>query len=44
LVEQHPPEVQAETWAAIAEAAAPHADTDGKVRMSNLVLVAVGRA
>jgi len=44
LVEQHPPEVQAETWAAIAEAAVPHADTDGKVRMSNLVLVAVGRA
>ena len=44
LVEQHPPEVQAETWAAIAEAAALHSDTDGKVRMSNLVLVAVGRA
>jgi len=44
MVEQHPPEVQAETWAAIAEAAAPHADTHGKVRMSNLVLLAVGRA
>jgi SAM-dependent methyltransferase len=44
LVEQHPPEVQAETWAKIAEAASGHADADGRVRMSNLVLLAVGRA
>jgi SAM-dependent methyltransferase len=44
LVEQHPPEVQAETWAKISEAAASHADADGRVRMSNLVLLAVGRA
>ena len=44
LVEQHPPEVQAETWAKVAEAASGHADADGRVRMSNLVLLAVGRA
>jgi hypothetical protein len=44
LVAQHPPEVQAETWDAIAEACAGHTGPDGKVRMSNLVLLAVGRA
>jgi hypothetical protein len=44
LVEQHPPEVQTETWATIAEAGSQHADADGRIRMSNLVLLAVGRA
>ena len=44
LVEQHPPEMQAETWAKIAEAGSQHADADGRIRMSNLVLLAVGRA
>jgi hypothetical protein len=44
LVAQHPPEVQAETWDAIAEACAGHTGPDGKVRMSNLTLLAVGRA
>jgi enediyne biosynthesis protein CalE5 len=44
LVAQHPPEVQAETWDAIAEACAGYTGPDGKVRMSNLTLLAVGRA
>jgi ubiquinone/menaquinone biosynthesis C-methylase UbiE len=44
LVEQHPPEVQTETWTKIAEAGSQHADADGRIRMSNLVLLAVGRA
>jgi SAM-dependent methyltransferase len=43
LIEPHPQDVQEETWAAITEAAREHAD-DGKVRMSNLVLIAAGRA
>ena len=44
LVEQHPPEMQTETWAKIAEAGSQHADADGRIRMSNLVLLAVGHA
>jgi ubiquinone/menaquinone biosynthesis C-methylase UbiE len=44
LVEQHPPDVQTQTWAKIAEAGRQHADADGRIRMSNLVLLAVGRA
>lgn len=44
LVEQHPPEVQTETWAKVAEAGSQHAGADGRIRMSNLVLLAVGRA
>jgi enediyne biosynthesis protein CalE5 len=43
LMANHPPEVQDETWAAIAEAASEHADADGKLRLSNLVLLAAGR-
>jgi SAM-dependent methyltransferase len=44
LLEPHPPDVREETWAAIGEAISPHAAPDGKLRLSNLVLVAVGRA
>jgi SAM-dependent methyltransferase len=44
MLEQHPPEVHEETWAAVAEAAASHEGPDGKVRMDNLVLLASGRA
>jgi SAM-dependent methyltransferase len=44
MLEQHPPEVHEERWAAVAEAAAPNAGPDGKVRMDNLVLLASGRA
>jgi hypothetical protein len=44
LVSQHPQEVQQETWAAITEAARERASTDGKLTLSNLVLLASGRA
>ena len=42
LMANHPPEVQEETWAAVVEAARPHADTDGRLRLTNLVLLAAG--
>jgi SAM-dependent methyltransferase len=41
LLKPHPPEVQEETWAAITEAAREHSD-NGAIRMTNLVLIAVG--
>jgi SAM-dependent methyltransferase len=44
LMAQHPPEVREETWAAVVEAAGSHAGEDGNVHMTNLVLVAAGRA
>ena len=44
LLANHPPEVREETWAAVAEAARPLTDTDGKLRLANLALVAAGRA
>ena len=44
MVSQHPPEVQDETWGAITEAVRAHAGADGKVRLKNLALVAVGTA
>ena len=44
MIDPHPPEVQDETWAAITEAIRQAAPDDGKVRLSNLVLLAVGRA
>jgi ubiquinone/menaquinone biosynthesis C-methylase UbiE len=43
LLEPHPPEVREEAWAAVADASRPHAGPDGKLRLSNLVLVAAGR-
>jgi enediyne biosynthesis protein CalE5 len=42
LMANHPPEVQDETWAAIVEGARPHADADGSLRLTNLVLLAAG--
>jgi enediyne biosynthesis protein CalE5 len=42
LMVNHPPEVQDETWAAIVEGARPHADADGSLRLTNLVLLAAG--
>jgi SAM-dependent methyltransferase len=42
LLEQHPPEVRDETWAAVAEAAKPYAAANGKLRLTNLALVAAG--
>jgi enediyne biosynthesis protein CalE5 len=44
MIEQHPPDVQEETWAAITDAAREAAGGDGPVRLSNMVLLAVGRA
>jgi enediyne biosynthesis protein CalE5 len=44
MVSQHPREVQEATWQAVTDTAAAHADGDGKIRMSNLVLLAAGRA
>jgi hypothetical protein len=44
LIEPHPPEVQDETWAAIADAVRPHAADGGTLRLKNLALLAAGRA
>ena len=44
LVKPHPPEVQQQVWQAVTDAARAHAAEDGSVRMTNLVLVAAGRA
>lgn len=44
MLASHPPEVHEETWAAVVEAARPHADANGRLRLANLVLVAAGRA
>jgi enediyne biosynthesis protein CalE5 len=44
MIDPHPQEVQDETWAAITEATRGVAADDGAVRLSNLALLAVGRA
>jgi ubiquinone/menaquinone biosynthesis C-methylase UbiE len=44
MIAPHPPDVQEATWAAITEAIRAHASEDGRVRFSNLVLLAAGRA
>jgi SAM-dependent methyltransferase len=44
LLASHPSEVRDETWAAVVEAARPHTDAHGKLRLTNLALVAAGRA
>ena len=44
MINPHPPEVQDEAWAAITDAIGEQADDDGAVRLSNLVLLAAGRA
>lgn len=44
LLDQHPPEVREETWVAIEEALRPHADADGRLSLTNLALLAAGRA
>lgn len=44
MIDPHPQEVQDETWAAITEAAREAAAADGALRLSNLVLMAAGRA
>jgi SAM-dependent methyltransferase len=44
IIDPHPPDVQAEAWAAITEAVGREADGDGSVTLTNLVLMAAGRA
>jgi hypothetical protein len=44
IIDPHPPDVQEETWAAIADAIRQEAADDGAVRLTNLVLLAAGRA
>jgi SAM-dependent methyltransferase len=43
ILAPHPPDVQEATWNAITEAVSEHASADGKVKFSNLVLLASGR-
>lgn len=44
VVEQQPADKQAAAWKAVGEAARAHANDDGTVTLSNLVLLASGRA
>ena len=44
IVDPHPPDVQEETWAAVTDAVGREAADDGAVRLTNLVLLAAGRA
>jgi SAM-dependent methyltransferase len=44
MLAPHPQDVQDDTWAAITEAAREAAGDDGSVRLTNLVLLAVGKA
>jgi enediyne biosynthesis protein CalE5 len=44
MIEPHPEGVQKEAWAAITEAIGETADDSGKVSLTNLVLMAAGRA
>lgn len=44
MIEPHPADVQRQAWDAITDAARGAAGSDGALRLSNLVLMAVGRA
>jgi SAM-dependent methyltransferase len=44
MIAPHPEELQRETWDAITEAARERADSDGRVSLTNQVLIAVGQA
>jgi SAM-dependent methyltransferase len=44
MIDPHPQDVQDATWAAITEAVREHAAEDGSLALSNLVLIAAGRA
>jgi ubiquinone/menaquinone biosynthesis C-methylase UbiE len=44
MIEPHPEEVQQATWAAITEAIGELAEKDGTVRLTNLALMAAGKA
>jgi enediyne biosynthesis protein CalE5 len=44
IIDPHPDEIQDETWQAITDAIRQRAGDDGTVKLTNLVLMAVGRA
>jgi SAM-dependent methyltransferase len=44
IIDPHPQEVQEETWQAITDAIRERAAADGTLKLTNLVLLAVGRA
>jgi SAM-dependent methyltransferase len=44
MIAPHAPDVQEQTWSAIADAVAARAAADGAVRLTNLVLLAAGQA
>jgi hypothetical protein len=44
ILDQPPEEVREATWAAVTEAARPLAGSDGRLRLTNLALVAAGSA
>ncbi|HYH60152.1 MAG TPA: methyltransferase domain-containing protein [Thermoleophilaceae bacterium] len=44
MIDPHPAEVQDATWGAITEAMAEQAGADGRIALTNLVLIASGRA
>ena len=44
MISPHPEEVQRETWQAVTDAARDRADDDGRISLTNQVLVAVGQA
>jgi SAM-dependent methyltransferase len=44
MLKPHPSEVQQQAWQAVTDAARAHAAGDGVVRLTNLVLIAAGRA
>jgi hypothetical protein len=44
LLAQHPPEVRESAWNAVTEAARQYAGDDGRITMSNKVLLASGTA
>jgi SAM-dependent methyltransferase len=44
MISPHPEDVQRETWQAITDAVAETADSDGRIKLTNQVLVASGQA
>jgi enediyne biosynthesis protein CalE5 len=44
MLKAHPPELQQRVWRAVTDSARAHASEDGSVRLTNLVLLAAGRA
>jgi hypothetical protein len=44
LMKSHSPDMHQDVWQAVTDAARTHAAEDGKVRLTNLVLVAAGHA